>query len=109
MTNNNGIFFCTIIIVRKKVRGNDVTSCDVTSGYDVTSGHVTDVTSGYDVTSGDTPFPNYDGLQVLKTVKYPIKPLTSPSATTTTAYRLCQIYSITAQNQKRNLLFKTIL
>ena len=98
MTNNNGIFFCTIIIVRKKVRGNDVTS-----GYDVTSGHVTDVTSG------DTPFPNYDGLQVLKTVKYPIKPLTSPSATTTTAYRLCQIYSITAQNQKRNLLFKTIL
>ena len=103
MTNNNGIFFCTIIIVRKKVRGNDVTSCDVTSGYDVTSGHVTDVTSG------DTPFPNYDGLQVLKTVKYPIKPLTSPSAITTTAYRLCQIYSITAQNQKRNLLFKTIL
>ena len=52
---------------------------DVTSGYDVTSGHVTDFTSVHvtsshvtsgDVTSGSTPFPNYDGLQVLKTVKY---------------------------------------
>ena len=47
----------------KKARENDVTSSNVT---DVTSGHMT---SG-DVTSGSTPFPNYDGLQVLKTVKY---------------------------------------
>ena len=48
--------------------GNDVTSGHVT---DFTSVHVTSshVTSG-DVTSGSTPFPNYDGLQVLKTVKY---------------------------------------
>jgi hypothetical protein len=52
---------------KKKARENDVTSCDVTFGY--TFGHVTDVTSD-DVTSGSTPFPNYDGLQVLKTVKY---------------------------------------
>ena len=53
--------FCTTTIVRKKARGNDVTS-----GYDVTSGHVTNVTSGHvtsgdvisgDVTSGSTPFP----------------------------------------------------
>ena len=50
--------FCTNTIVRKK-RGEN----------DVTSGHVTDVTSGH-VTSGSTPFPNYDGLQVLKTVIY---------------------------------------
>ena len=76
--NKNGLFvfkiyrpvwkvtFCTTTIVRKKKRGNDVTSC-----YDVTSGHATsgDVISG-DVTSGNTPFPNYAGLQVLKTVKY---------------------------------------
>ena len=65
----------------------DVTSChmtDVTSGHltYVTSGHVTsvhvtsgDVLSG-DVTSGSTPFPNYDGLQILKTVEVLIKPLT---------------------------------
>jgi len=41
---------------KKKVRENDVTSCDATSGYDVTSGHVTDVTSGHvtsDVISGE--------------------------------------------------------
>ena len=82
--------FCTTILVRKNRGENDVTSgfdvtfdYDVTSGYDVTSAHVTDVTSGYDVisthvtdvtsghiTSGSTPFPHYDGLQVLKTVKY---------------------------------------
>ena len=71
---------------KKKARENDVnsfTSCyDVTSGHmthvtsghitHTTSGHVTDVTSGdvTDVISGSTPFPNYDGLQVLKTVKY---------------------------------------
>ena len=62
--------FCTTILVRKKRGENDVTSSfDVTSGYDVTSAHVTDVTSGH-ITSGSTPFPNYDGLQVLKTVKY---------------------------------------
>jgi hypothetical protein len=66
MTNNNGTF-CTTTIVRKKRGENDVTSCDVTFGYSF--GHVTDVTSD-DVTSGSTPFPNYDGLQVLKTVKY---------------------------------------
>jgi hypothetical protein len=50
-----------------------VTESDVITGSDVTFGysfgHVTDVTSD-DVTSGSTPFPNYDGLQVLKTVKY---------------------------------------
>ena len=62
------------LYIKKKARGNDVTSgYDITSGYD-TSGHVTDVTSGHvisgDVTSGSTPFPYYDGLQVLKTVKY---------------------------------------
>ena len=76
--------FCTTTIVKKKSGENDVTSCDVTSGYDVTSDHVTDVTSGHvtsnhetsgdvisgDVTSGSTPFPNYDGLQVIRTVKY---------------------------------------
>ena len=41
---------------------------DITCGH-VTSGHVTSVgvISG-DFTSGNTPFPNYDGLQVLKTV-----------------------------------------
>ncbi|NYT46520.1 MAG: hypothetical protein H0A75_01265 [Candidatus Methanofishera endochildressiae] len=70
--------FCTTILVRKKRGENDVTSSydvtsahvtDVTSGYDVTSTHVTDVTSGH-ITSGSTPFPHYDGLQVLKTVKY---------------------------------------
>ena len=53
--------FCTTTLVRKK-RGEN----DVTSSYDVTSGHVTDVTSGHvtsdHVTSGDvisdsTPFP----------------------------------------------------
>jgi hypothetical protein len=60
MTNNNGTF-CTTTIVRKK-RGEN----DVTFGYSF--GHVTDVTSD-DVTSGSTPFPNYDGLQVLKTVR----------------------------------------
>jgi hypothetical protein len=79
----------------------DVTSVyDVTSGHviDVTSGHVTNVTSGHltgvtsghvisvhvtsgdvlscDVSSGSTPFPNYDGLQILKTVEVLIKPLT---------------------------------
>jgi hypothetical protein len=54
MTNNNGIF-CTTTIVRKKVRENNVTSGHVTYG---------------DVTSGSTHFPNYDGLQVLKSVKY---------------------------------------
>ena len=37
---------------------------------DVTSGHVTDVTSG------STPFPNYDGLQILKTAEVLIKPIT---------------------------------
>jgi hypothetical protein len=37
--------FCTTI-VRKKRGENDVTPCDVTSG------HVTNVTSGYGVTSG---------------------------------------------------------
>jgi hypothetical protein len=68
-------------------RENDVISnhvTEVTSGQltDVTSGHVTsfhvtsgDVLSG-DVTSGSTPFPNYDGLQILKTVEVLIKPLT---------------------------------
>ena len=55
MTKNNGTF-CT---ATKKAGENDVTSCDVTSGH-VISGHVT---------SGSTHFPNYDGLQVLKTVK----------------------------------------
>ena len=79
---------------KKKARENDVnsfTSCyDVTSGHmtHVTSGHMTHATSGHvihatsghvthatsghvtDVTSGSTPFPNYDGLQVLKTIKY---------------------------------------
>jgi hypothetical protein len=74
---------------------------DVTSGYDVTSGHVTDDTSGHvtnvtsghltnvtsghvlsgdvlfgDVTSGSTPFPNDDGLQILKTAEVLIKPVT---------------------------------
>ena len=99
--------FCTTTLVRKKARENDITS-----GYDVTSGHVTDVTSshvtnvnpgrltevssGYvthvtsgdltdvtsghvtsaHVTSGSTHFPNYDGLQILKTVEVLIKPLT---------------------------------
>ena len=58
--------FCTTTMERKmrvKMTSFHVTSlpCDVTSGYYVTSGHVT---------SGNTPFPNYDGLQVLKTVKY---------------------------------------
>jgi hypothetical protein len=46
---------CTTTIVRKKRGENDVTSCDVTSGYmpDVTSGHLpsNDVISG-DATSG---------------------------------------------------------
>jgi hypothetical protein len=76
MTNNNGTF-CTTTIVRKKRGENDVKSCDITSGYDVISDHVTDVTSCHvtnvisgDVTSGSTPFPNYDCLQVLQTVKY---------------------------------------
>ena len=41
---------------KKKAQENHVTS-----GYVVTSTHVTDITSG-DVTSGSTPFPNYDGL-----------------------------------------------
>ena len=66
--------FCTTTLVRKKRGGNDVTSgYDVTSGHvtDVTSGHMIDVTSGHvtsdhvisgdvisgDVTSGSTPFP----------------------------------------------------
>ena len=86
---------------KKKALENDITSgYDVTSGHvtDVTSGHVTNVTSGHltnvpsghvtsvqvtsghvlsgDVTSGSTPFPNYDGLQILKTVEVLIKPLT---------------------------------
>jgi hypothetical protein len=73
---------------KEKARENDITS-----GYDATSGHVTDVTSGHvidvisdhvtssdvlsgDVTSGSTPFPKYDGLQVLKTVEVMIKLLT---------------------------------
>ena len=81
----------------EKKRGeNDVTSdydvTDVTSGHvtNVTSGHLTGVTSGHvisvhvtsgdvlscDVSSGSTPFPNYDGLQILKTVEVLIKPLT---------------------------------
>ena len=76
---------------KKKKHGEN----DVTSGYDVTSGHVTDVTSGHvtrhfrsldwrhfrsrdvlfgDVTFGSTPFPNYDGLQILKTVEVLIRP-----------------------------------
>ena len=46
---------CTTTIVRKQRGENDVTSCDVTSGYmpDVTSGHLpsNDVISG-DATSG---------------------------------------------------------
>jgi hypothetical protein len=50
MINKNGTF-CTTTIVRKKRGENDLTSCDVTSGYDITSGHITDVTSGYGVTS----------------------------------------------------------
>ena len=81
------VFCTTIIVKRKKARENDVTSghvINVTSGHstDVTSGHVTsvhvtsgDVLSG-DVTSDSTPFPNYDGLQILKTVEVLIKPLT---------------------------------
>jgi hypothetical protein len=52
---------------------------DVTSGHvtNVTTVHVTsgDVLSG-DVTSGSTPFPNYDGLQILKTAEVLIKPVT---------------------------------
>jgi N-acetylmuramic acid 6-phosphate (MurNAc-6-P) etherase len=58
----------------KKGGENNVTSGHVT---DVTSVHVTsgDVLSG-DVTSGSTPFPNHDGLQILKTVEVLIKPLT---------------------------------
>ena len=69
--------FCTTTSVRKKARENDGDVTDVTSGHmtNVTSGHLTDVTSG-DVTSGSTPFPNYDGLQILKTVEVLIKPLT---------------------------------
>ena len=84
MTNNNGTF-CNTTIVSKKL--GEMTSLPVmtlTSDYDITSGNVTnvaschvtsdDVTSGGvnsgDVTSGSTPFPNYDGLHVLKTVKY---------------------------------------
>ena len=60
--------------------GGGLSGCNyVTSGHltDVTSGHVTsgDVLSG-DVTSGSTHFPNYDGLQILKTVEVLIKPLT---------------------------------
>ena len=60
----------------KNGRKNDVTSGHMTT---ITSGHVTDVTSGHvtsdhvtsgDVISGSSPFSNYDGLQVLKTVKY---------------------------------------
>ena len=75
MTNNNGTF-CTTTLIRKK-RGK-ITSLRVTSppitwltSLSVTSLLVTsgDVISD-DVTSGSTPFPNYDGLQVLKTVKY---------------------------------------
>ena len=81
MINNNGTF-CTTTIVRKKRGEKDFTSgYDFTAGHvtDFTSGHVTDVTSGRvtfgvvissDVTSNSTLFPNYDGLQVLKTVKY---------------------------------------
>ena len=71
------------VLLRKKSAENDVTSghvTDITSGHvtNVTSGHLTDVTSGHvtsgDVTSGSTPFPNYDGLQILKTVEVLIKP-----------------------------------
>ena len=93
--------FCTTTLVRKKSAGeNDFTSdhvTDITSGHVtnvtsllVTSGHLTDVTSGHlisvhvtsddvlsgDVTSDSTPFPNYEGLQILKTVGVLIKPLT---------------------------------
>jgi hypothetical protein len=71
--------FCTTTIVRKKrgkitsllvMTSRPATVTDVTSGH-ISSGHVTsgDVIS-VDVTSGSTPFLNYDGLQVLKTVKY---------------------------------------
>ena len=67
---------------KKKARENDVTSCDVTFGYSF--GHVTDVTSD-DVTSGSTPFPNYDGLQVLKTVKYWSNPSHATATTAATA------------------------
>jgi hypothetical protein len=93
MINNNGTFCTTTLVRRKSAGGNDVTSgYDVISGHltDVTSGHVTNVTPGHvtsvhvtsgdvlsgDVTSGSTPFPNYDGLQILKTVEVLIKPLT---------------------------------
>ena len=79
MKNNNGTFCTATLVRKKKARENDVTSghvTDVISGH-VTSVHVTsgDVLSG-DVTSGSTPFPNYDGLQILKTVEVLIKPLT---------------------------------
>jgi hypothetical protein len=101
MINNNGTFCTTTLVRRKSAEENDVTSgYDVISGHltdvischltNVTPGHVTDVTSGHvtsvhvtsgdvlsgDVTSGSTPFPNYDGLQILKTVEVMIKPLT---------------------------------
>ena len=76
--------FCTTTIVRKKhgkmtsllvMTSRPATVTGVTSGH-ISSGHISSghVTSGdvisVDVTSGSTPFPNYDGLQVLKTVKY---------------------------------------
>ena len=68
-------------------KGKSAGENDVTSGHvtDVTSGPVTNVTSGHvtsvhvisgDVTSGSAPFPNYDGLQILKTAEVLIKPLT---------------------------------
>ena len=90
--------FCTTTLVRKKRGGNDVTSgYDVTSGHvtDVTSGHMTDVTSGHvtsdhvisgdvisgDVTSGSTPFPN---------VCWPTGPQTSRGTDQTPNMRLPQ-------------------
>jgi len=77
---------------KNKARENNVTSCDVTSGYDVTSCHITSgyITSGHvisgHVISGSTPFPTYDGLQVLKTV--PCKPFIPASVNTCTAIYL---------------------
>jgi hypothetical protein len=50
MINNNGTFCTTTLVRRTKSAGEN----DITSGYDVTSVHVTNVTSGHltDVTSG---------------------------------------------------------
>ena len=74
------VCLCTTTLLRGKKRGGKWRHFryDVTSGYDVTSVHMTDVTSGHvtnvtsghltdvtsgDVTSGSTPFTNYDGLK----------------------------------------------